>query len=166
MANQEIIAQKAQQVAEIVDKIKRAQSVIIANYIGLTVEEDTQLRTELRNAGVEYVVLKNSMVERAAKDAGIDDAILEMLKGPSAFAFGYDDAVAPAKILKKNFTKFKKGELKGGIMDGAVIDTVTVEKLADLPSKEEMLARILGSLKSPVSKLAIALSEVAKQKEA
>lgn len=166
MANSQIIEAKRAMVSEIADKIRRAQSVIICDYRGLTVEEDTKMRAELRNAGVEYAVLKNSMVERAAKEAGIDDAILDMLKGPSAFAFGYTDAVAPAKILKDNLGKFKKGELKGGILDGAVIDTATVSAIADLPSREQMLARMLGSMKSPVQKLAIALSEVAKQKEA
>lgn len=167
MANAKIIAMKAQQVAEIAEKIKRAQSVIICDYRGLTVEEDTKMRQELRNAGVEYMVLKNSMVERAAKEAGIDESINAMLKGPSAFAFGYDDAVAPAKVLKENLVKkFKKGELKGGILEGEVIDTATVTAIAELPSREQMIARMLGSMMGPVTKLAIALKEVAKQKEA
>lgn len=167
MANAKIIAMKAQQVTEIAEKIKRAQSVIICDYRGLTVEEDTKMRQELRNAGVEYMVLKNSMVERAAKEAGIDESINAMLKGPSAFAFGYDDAVAPAKILKENLVKkFKKGELKGGILEGDVVDTATVTAIAELPSREQMIARMLGSMMGPVTKLAIALKEVAKQKEA
>ncbi len=167
MANAKIIAMKAQQVTEIAEKIKRAQSVIICDYRGLTVEEDTKMRQELRNAGVEYMVLKNSMVERAAKEAGIDESINAMLKGPSAFAFGYDDAVAPAKILKENLVKkFKKGELKGGILEGEVVDTATVTAIAELPSREQMIARMLGSMMGPVTKLAIALKEVAKQKEA
>lgn len=167
MANAKIIAMKAQQVAEIAEKIKRAQSVIICDYRGLTVEEDTKMRQELRNAGVEYMVLKNSMVERAAKEAGIDESINAMLKGPSAFAFGYDDAVAPAKVLKENLVKkFKKGELKGGILEGEVVDTATVTAIAELPSREQMIARMLGSMMGPVTKLAIALKEVAKQKEA
>lgn len=166
MANAKIIERKAQHVAEIAEKIKKAQSVIICDYRGLTVEEDTKMRAELRNAGVEYMVLKNSIVERAAKEAGIDDAVIEMLKGPSAFAFGYEDAVAPAKILKDNLKKFKKGELKGGILEGAVIDAATAEAIAELPSREQMIARMLGSMMGPVTKLAIALKEVAKQKEA
>lgn len=167
MANAKIIAMKAQQVAEIAEKIKRAQSVIICDYRGLTVEEDTKMRQELRNAGVEYMVLKNSMVERAAKEAGIDESINAMLKGPSAFAFGYDDAVAPAKVLKENLVKkFKKGELKGGILEGEVVDAATVTAIAELPSREQMIARMLGSMMGPVTKLAIALKEVAKQKEA
>ena len=164
MANPKIIEVKAQQVAEIVEKINKAQSIIVCDYRGLTVEEDTKMRAELRAAGVEYVVLKNKMVERAAHDAGIDDSFAEILEGPSAFAFGYDDAVAPAKILKKNLVAYKKGVLKGGILEGKVIDTATAEAIAELPSKEEMLARMLGSMKSPVSKLAIALGEVAKLK--
>ena len=167
MANAKIIEMKAQQVAEIAEKIKRAQSVIICDYRGLTVEEDTKMRQELRNAGVEYMVLKNSMVERAAKEAGIDESINAMLKGPSAFAFGYDDAVAPAKVLKENLVKkFKKGELKGGILEGEVVDTATVTAIAELPSREQMIARMLGSMMGPVTKLAVALKEVAKQKEA
>lgn len=166
MANAKIIEKKAQRVAEVADKIKRSQSVIVCDYCGLTVEEDTKMRAELRNAGVEYLVLKNSIVERAAKEAGIDDSFLDMLKGPSAFAFGYTDAVAPAKVLKENLKKYKKGALKGGILEGAVIDTATAEAIAELPSREQMIARMLGSMMGPVTKLAIALKEVAKQKEA
>lgn len=166
MANAKVIEMKAQQVAEVAEKIKRAQSVIICDYRGLTVEEDTKMRVELRNEGVEYVVLKNSIVERAAKAAEIDDSITEMLKGPSAFAFGYDDAVAPARILKENIKKYKKGELKGGILEGKVIDMNTVQAIADLPGRDQLLGRMLGSMMGPVTKLAIALKEVAKTKEA
>ena len=166
MANAKVIEMKAQQVAEVAEKIKRAQSVIICDYRGLTVEEDTKMRVELRNEGVEYVVLKNSIVERAAKAAEIDDSIIEMLKGPSAFAFGYDDAVAPARILKENIKKYKKGELKGGILEGKVIDMNTVQAIADLPGRDQLLGRMLGSMMGPVTKLAIALKEVAKTKEA
>lgn len=165
MANAKIIAAKAERVTEIAEKIKKAQSVIICDYRGLTVEEDTAMRAELRKAGVEYMVLKNTTVERAAKEAGIDDSIVSMLAGPSAFAFGYEDAVAPAKILKESLKKYKKGELKGGILEGQVIDKATAEAIADLPSREQMIARMLGSMMGPITKLAIALKEVAKQKE-
>lgn len=165
MANKSIIETKAQRASEIAEKIKKAQSVIICDYRGLTVEQDTAMRSELRNAGVEYVVLKNTLVERAAKEAGIDDSIVSMLSGPSAFAFGYEDAVAPAKILKTNLKKYNKGELKGGILEGKVIDKATAEAIAELPSREQMIARMLGSMMGPITKLAIALKEVAKQKE-
>ena len=166
MANANIIAMKAQKVDEVREKIEKAQSVIIFDYRGLTVSEVTELRSNMRKAGVEYVVLKNSIVERAAKAANIDDSVLEMLKGPSAFAFGYDDAVAPAKILKEAIKKYKKCSLKGGIVDGAVMSAADVEKLADLPSREQLLSRMLGSLLSPISGLACVLDQIAKKKAA
>ena len=166
MANANIIAMKAQKVDEVREKIEKAQSIIMFDYRGLTVSEVTELRSNMRKAGVEYVVLKNSIVERAAKAANIDDSVLEMLKGPSAFAFGYDDAVAPAKILKEAIKKYKKCSLKGGIVDGAVMSAADVEKLADLPSREQLLSRMLGSLLSPISGLACVLDQIAKKKAA
>ena len=107
MANQKIIEMKAAQVADIQEKLGRASSVVMFDYRGLTVEEVTNLRNEMRKNGVEYVVLKNHAVARACEAAGIDDSIKEILHGPSAFAFGYEDAVTPAKILK-NFIKATK----------------------------------------------------------
>ena len=163
MANAKIIEMKAQQVAEIKEKIAKAQSMVVFDYRGLTVEEVTALRNDMRKAGVEYVVLKNSIVERAAKD-GIDEKIHDFLKGPSAFAFGYDDAVAPAKILKEAIKKYKKCEMKGGIINGVVSDADAMNALADLPSREVLLARLLGSMMSPISGLAIVLDQIAKQK--
>ena len=108
MANIKIIEMKATQVAEVAEKLKKAQSVVFFDYRGLTVEEVTNLRSEMRKAGVEYVVLKNTIVERAARENGTDESVNEMLKGPSAFAFGYNDAVAPAKIIKDAIKKYKK----------------------------------------------------------
>ena len=166
MANANIIAMKAQKVDEVKDKIQRAQAVIIFDYRGLTVSEVTELRSDMRKAGVEYVVLKNSIVERAAKAAEIDESVLDMLKGPSAFAFGYDDPVAPAKILKEAIKKYKKCTLKGGIVDGTVMDAASIEKIAELPSREQLLSRLLGSLLSPVSGLAIVMDQIAKKKAA
>lgn len=163
MANAKIIEMKAQQVAEIKEKIAKAQSMVVFDYRGLTVEEVTALRNDMRKAGVEYVVLKNSIVERAAKEDGIEK-IHDFLKGPSAFAFGYDDAVAPAKILKEAIKKYKKCEMKGGIINGVVSDADAMNALADLPSREVLLARLLGSMMSPISGLAIVLDQIAKQK--
>lgn len=163
MANASIIQQKELLVGEIVDRIKKAQSVVMFDYRGLTVGEVTALRVEMRKAGIEYVVLKNSMVERACDTLGIDSSIKEMLKGPSAFAFGYDDAVAPAKILKDFIKKVKKCSLKGGIVDGMVTDAKGIEALADLPPREVLIARMLGSMMSPISGLAIALDQLAKK---
>ncbi len=166
MGNAKIIEIKAQKALEVRDKILKAQSVVIFDYRGMTVEEVTNLRNEMRKANIEYVVLKNSIVERAAKDAGIDESINEMLKGPSAFAFGYEDAVAPAKVLKESIKKYKKCEIKGGLINGAVSDANAMNALADLPPREVLLARLLGSMMSPISGLAIVLDQIAKQNEA
>lgn len=164
MANAKIIEAKAAKVAEVKEKIQKAESVILFDYRGLTVEEATNLRNEMRKAGVEYVVLKNSIVERAARAAELDESIHDMLKGPSAFAFGYNDAVAPAKILKEFVRKAKKCEIKGGVINGVVSNKDAVMTLADLPSREQLIARILGSMMSPISGLAIVLDQIAKQR--
>ncbi|HWQ57533.1 MAG TPA: 50S ribosomal protein L10 [Clostridia bacterium] len=164
MANSKNIEMKAQQVEEIREKIEKAQSMVVFDYRGLTVEEVTALRKDMRGAGVEYVVLKNGLVERAAAAAGIDAAIGTHLKGPSAFAFGYDDPAAPARILRDAVKKFKKCEIKGGLISGAVSDAAMMETLADLPSREQLIARLLGSMMSPISGLAIALDQIAKKR--
>jgi large subunit ribosomal protein L10 len=163
MANINNIEMKAKQVEEIREKIEKAQSVVVFDYRGLTVEEVTNLRKEMRGANVEYVVLKNGMVERAAALMGIDASLNEHLKGPSAFAFGYDDPVAPARILRDTIKKVKKCEIKGGLINGTVADAAAMEKLADLPSREQLIARLLGSMMSPVSGFVIALDQIAKK---
>ena len=163
MANASILAMKEQHVAEIKDRLTRAQSVVMFDYRGLTVDEVTALRVEMRKAGVEYIVLKNTMVERACRELNIDESVHAMLKGPSAFAFGYDDAVAPAKILKDSIKKFKKCTIKGGIVDGVVTDAQGIDALADLPPREVLIARMLGSMMSPITGLAIALDQLAKK---
>ncbi len=161
MANAQIIEMKARKVAEVAEKFKKAQSVVFFDYRGLTVEEVTNLRSEMRKAGVEYVVLKNSIVERAAKEAGIDDSVMAMLAGPSAFAFGYDDAVAPAKILKETIKKVKKCEIKGGVINGAVSSADDMNNLAELPSRDVLIARMLGSMLSPISSFARVIQAIA-----
>ena len=165
MANIQNIQAKAAQVEEVTSKIQAAQSLVVFDYRGLNAEEVTNLRSDMRKAGVEYVVLKNGIVERAAKAAGIEESFCELLKGPSAFAFGVEDAVAPAKVLKDAIKKYKKCEIKGGLINGAVTDAAGMNTLADLPSREVLLARMLGSMLSPVSGLAIVLDQIAKKGE-
>ena len=157
MANAQNIQAKAAQVEEISKKIANAQSVIVFDYRGLNAEEVTNLRSDMRKAGVEYVVLKNHI--------GIDDSFHTMLKGPNAFAFGHEDAVAPAKVLKDAIKKYKKCEIMGGIINGTVSDAAAVNTLADLPSREVLLSRMLGSMMSPISGLAIVLDQIAKKGE-
>lgn len=165
MANIKNIEMKAQQVAEVQEKLQKAQSVVVFDYRGLTVSEVTELRSEMRKQGVEYLVIKNAIVERAAEADGIEAQFLSYLKGPSAFAFGYEDAVAPAKILKDSIKKYKKCEIKGGLINGVVSDAAAMNTLADLPSREVLIARLLGSMMSPISGLAIALDQVAKKND-
>ena len=163
MANMKNIEMKAAQVQEIQDKIQRASSVVAFDYRGLTVEEVTQLRNNMRKAGVEYIVLKNHIVGRACDAAGIDASIHDVLHGPSAFAFGYEDAVTPAKLLKEFVKKAKKCEIKGGIVEGAVTSAKDLDAIADLPSREVLIAHLLGSMMSPISGLAIVLDQIAKK---
>ncbi len=163
MANAQNIAQKAAQVAEITEKLQKAAGVVVFDYRGLTVAEVTELRAEMRKAGVEYVVLKNHIVHRACEEAKMDEAIYTTLKGPSAFAISYDDAVVPAKILKNAIKKYKKCEMKGGVVEGAFMSAEQMDQLADVPSREVLIARLLGSLCSPITKLAILLDQIAKK---
>ena len=165
MANAKFIEQKAAKVAEIQAKIEKAKSIVFFDYRGITVAEDTELRRSMRKENVEYVVLKNNMVSRAAENASIDSKIEDMLKGPVAYAFGYEDEVAPARILKAFVKKAKKCEIKGGLINGVVTDAAGMNTLADLPSREVLLARMLGSMLSPVSGLAIVLDQIAKKGE-
>ncbi len=163
MANQKNIEMKAQQVAEVAEKIKKASSVVVFDYRGLTVAEDTELRGEMRKQGIEYVVLKNHIVGRALKQAELGEGMDDMLKGPSAFAFGFEDAVTPAKVLKNYIKKVKKCEIKGGLVEGTVTNAADMDAIADLPSREVLIARMLGSMLSPISGLAIALDQIAKK---
>lgn len=163
MANEQIIQKKAEQVALVADKVKRAQSVVFFDYRGITVAEDTALRTELRKAGVEYVVIKNHIMSRACESTGVDKSIEAMLKGPNAFTFGYNDLSAAARILKAFVKKAKKCELIGGIVEGEVMDANAMDMIAEMPTREVLLARLLGSMMSPISKFAIALDQIAKK---
>lgn len=144
---------KEAKVAEIKEKLEKAQAVVLANYQGLSVEQDTELRKSLREAGVEYKVYKNTLVTLAAKELGIE-GLEEYLEGPVSMAFGYEDATAPARVLN-NFAKSnKKLELKAGIIEGAIYDEAKIKMLAEIPSKEVLIAKLLGSIKSPLSNVA------------
>ena len=155
---------KEAKVVEIKEKLEKAQAIILADYQGLTVEEDTQLRKNLREAGVEYKVYKNTLVKIAAKELNIEgiDAYLE---GPVAIAFGYEDVTAPARILYDFSKDHKKLELKAGVVEGQFYDKASIEQLASIPSKEVLIAKLLGSIKSPLSKLAYLLSAIKDSKE-
>ena len=149
-------------VADIRQKFEKAQSAVLVDYRGLNVAEDTELRNQLRKAGVEYAVLKNTMINLAVKDMGIDD-IKAHLEGPTAVAFGYEDAVAPAKVLSDFIKKSKKMSIKCGVCDGAYIDEAGVQALANTPSREVLIAKIMGSMMSSVSKFVYAVEAIRKK---
>lgn len=156
---------KEARVAEIKEKLEKAQSVVLASYQGLTVEEDTELRKSLREAGVEYKVYKNTLVTLAAKELGLE-GIEEYLEGPVSMAFGYEDATAPARVLNDFAKSHKKLELKAGVVEGQIYDKEMITKIASIPSKEVLIAKLLGSIKSPLSNLAYLLSAIKDKKEA
>ena len=159
------ISAKSEIVSQIKDKLSRAKSVVIVDYRGLTVSEVTELRNNMRAAGVEYKVLKNTMMSRACEELGIT-GVEEHLSGPRAFCFGYDDPVSAPKIMKEFAEKVNKTEIKGGIMDNAAIDNKVVEKLASTPSKEVLLTRLMWSITGSVRSLAIGLNAVKEKMEA
>ena len=159
------ISAKSEIVSQIKDKLSRAKSVVIVDYRGLTVSEVTELRNNMRAAGVEYKVLKNTMMSRACEELGIT-GVEEHLSGPSAFCFGYDDPVSAPKIMKEFAEEVNKTEIKGGIMDNATIDNKVVEKLASTPSKEVLLTRLMWSITGSVRSLAIGLNAVKEKMEA
>lgn len=150
---------KEQAVVDIKNRFERAGSVVLVDYRGINVEQVTQLRKQFRDAGVEYVVLKNTLVKRALDELSIN-GIDHLLEGPSAFAFGYEDPVAPAKIINEFITKTKNDHLKikGGLVEGVAIDVAGVKALADLPPREVLIARIMGSMNAPITNFVGVLS--------
>lgn len=159
-----IIAKKAQQVSEVAEQFKNATSVVVVDYLGITVEQATNLRTELRNAGVQFAVVKNSILSRAAKEAGLE-GMDDIFKGPSAVAFSNDDVVAPAKILADFAKKVEALEIKAGVVEGKVSSKEEIEALAKLPNREGLLSMLLSVLQAPVRNTALAFKAVADQKD-
>jgi len=167
---------KEEKINEIKQTASKAKVAIVSDYRGLTVEEITDLRRRLQAEKGDFVVTKNTLAKIAFKGTELE-GIAELLTGPSAIAFGFEDQVSPAKVITKFIKEKKKTEIKGGILDGKVLSENEVKDLANLPSKEELYAKILGSLNSPasgivyaingvMSGLVRALDEVRKQKEA
>ena len=151
-------------VEDIKDKFNRSTSMLVVDYRGLDVAEATELRKQFREAGVDYNVYRNTLVRRAAKETG-NEALVEELNGPNAIAFGYDDPIAPAKIAK-NFAKdHEKLELKVGVLEGEVYKGAQLNKVASIPAREELIAKLLGSLKAPISNFAYMLKAVADKKQ-
>jgi large subunit ribosomal protein L10 len=155
---------KETKISEIKEKLEKAQSVIMVKYQGLTVGEDTDLRKNLREAGVEYKVYKNTLVTRAANELGLE-GLVEYLEGPIAIALGYDDPTAPARILNDFAKKHKALELKAGLVQGQIYDEAKIKELAAVPSREILLAKLLGSFQAPISNFAYLISAIKDKKE-
>ncbi|MFU0824316.1 50S ribosomal protein L10 [Clostridium sp.] len=153
---------KEAKVQEIREKFEKAQSIVLASYQGLNVEEDTELRKKLREAGVEYKVYKNTLVTLATKELGLE-GIAEYLEGPVSVAIGYDDATAPARILNDFAKDHKKLQLKAGIVEGQIFDEAKIKELASIPPKEVLVAKLLGSLKAPLSKFVYLINAIAEK---
>ena len=149
-------------VAEISELIKDAQSAVLVDYRGLTVEQDTKLRKEMREAGVTYKVYKNTYMNFAFKGTDFE-ALAPYLEGPSAIAVSKDDATAPARILGKYAKEIQALEIKGGVVEGTAYDANGISAIAAIPSREVLLSKLLGSLQSPIANLARVLNQIAEQ---
>lgn len=149
-------------VQEISERIQGAQSVVLVDHRGLTVEQDTQLRRALREAGVTYKVYKNTMMNFAFKGTELE-GLSRYLEGPSAMAVSTTDATAPARILA-NFAKTAdKLEVKGGVVEGTVYDAAGIANIASIPSRDELISKLLGSLQSPITNFARVMNQLAEK---
>ena len=165
MASEKILQSKQQYVDELAAKLEAAAGGVIVDYKGITVAEDTELRKQLREAGVDYFVVKNTLLKRAAEKAGIT-GIDEHLEGTTAIAISKDDIISAPKILYKQAEDSNgKFSIKVGFIGKEAISTAEVEEYAKLPSKEVLISKLLFMLQSPMQRLAIAASEIAKKKE-
>ncbi|EEL52489.1 MULTISPECIES: 50S ribosomal protein L10 [Bacillus cereus group] len=158
------IETKQQVVTEIADKLRESKSTIVVDYRGLTVSEATELRKNLREAGVEFKVYKNSLTRRAAESVEMAE-LNEFLTGPNAIAFSNEDVVAPAKVLNDFAKNHEALEIKAGVIEGKLVTLDEVKAIATLPSREGLLSMLLSVLQAPIRNLALATKAVADQKE-
>ncbi len=149
-------------VAEISEGIKDAQSVVLVDYRGLTVEQDTELRKKLREAGVSYKVYKNTMMNFAFKGTDFE-GLAPYLNGPSAMAYSSTDATAPARVLADFAKNAKALEIKAGVVEGNVYDAKGMEAIATIPSREVLISRLLGSMQSPMANFARVINQIAEK---
>lgn len=152
MASEARLQKKKEIVKELSEKIANAKSIIFADYRGLTVEQDTQMRKAFREAGVQYKVVKNTLVKFALKENGFD-GLDEFFNSPTSMALSETDPVAPAKIVSEFSKKFNTLEIKTGIVEGKVVDINEIKAIADLPSREELIAKVLGGFNAPIAGL-------------
>ncbi|APO47886.1 50S ribosomal protein L10 [Paenibacillus sp. FSL H7-0942] len=164
MANAKVIQAKQESVDAVTAKLRESVTTVVVDYRGLNVAQVTELRKQLREAGIEFQVLKNSLLRRAAAAAELTE-LENVLTGPTAIAFSVDDVVAPAKILNDFAKKNDALELKGAVVEGRVIGVEEVKALAELPSRDGLLSMLLSVLQAPVRNFALAVKAVAEKEE-
>lgn len=164
MPSQEHLNQKQAVIDEIKEKLENAQSAVVIDYMGINVTEANAMRKKLREANVDYTVYKNTLFNRAIEGTSFE-SLSPVLNGPSAFAFGYEDAVAPARVLNGIMKEYKKMSFKGGIVEGGFYDSEQMKDIALLPGREELIAKFMGSIQSPVSKMVRTFQAIADAKE-
>lgn len=164
MPSEKILSQKQQYVADLAEKLKGSCAGVIVDYKGITVADDTVLRRNLREAGVEYTVVKNTMLKLAIKEAGLE-GLADVLEGTTAIAMSKEDPIAAAKVLGEFAEKNKQFTIKAGFMDGEIMDAEKVIALGKLPSKDGLVSMLLSVLVAPVRGMAVALNAIAEQKE-
>ena len=164
MSNSKIVEIKQQKVDAIAEQLKNSVSTIIVDYRGLSVAQVTELRQQLREAGLEYKVYKNTLVRRAAEAAGIE-GLEEFLTGPNAIAFSNEEVVAPAKILADFAKQNEALEIKAGVIEGSVVSAEQVNTIGSLPSKDGLVSMLLSVLQAPVRNCAYAVKAVADSKD-
>jgi len=157
MPNGKVLLEKQQVVVELIERIKGSGAGVFVDYKGINVAEVTALRTELRKAGVEYSVIKNTLTRFALKEVGMSD-LDDILNGTTALATSKDDLVAPAKVISEFIKKNKKMQVKAGFVEGGTLDANGVMELASLPPKEVLIAKVLGGLNAPISGLVTVLN--------
>ena len=157
------VEEKKPIVQEIKDNLDGAKSVVLVDYLGITVDQDTKLRRATREAGVTYKVYKNTMVNLAIEGTEFAD-LAKDLEGPTALAISKEDATAPARVVAKFAKDIKALSLKSGVVEGTYYDEAGINVIATIPSKEELLSKLLGSLQSPITNFARVINQVAEQK--
>lgn len=163
MPSQKVLDKKKEQVQILAEKFKKAKMIVLTEYRGISVEDDTKLRSKVRENGDEYAVVKNSIIAHAAKEAGIEG--IDSLEGPTAVVIGYEDYVAPAKIVNDYAKDHEFYTIKSGVMDGKVIEVSEVKKLASLPSKDTLYAMLASALLGNIRNLAVVLDQTRQKQE-
>ena len=156
-------AQKQIIIDEIKEKLEKAQSAVVIDYIGITVAEADAMRKKLREAEVDYTVYKNTLVKRAIEGTKYEE-LAQVLDGPSAFALSYEDATAPARVIDEVMKDYKKMSFKAGVVEGVYYDAEGIEAIAAIPGRDQLIAKFMGSVQSPVSKLVRTFQAIADAK--